>query len=255
MALVLIAGMASPAFAQSSKGVPPTFEDTFTTNVAPDHTEVGDTGSLPATSQNPGGSGALNSIAGSLSSIDTEDMYEICITDHNAFTAQVAGSQFDTQLFLFDSIGLGVYSNDDDQVIFGPSFLPSGHPNSPSADGTYYLAISEFDNEPNNAGGLIFENVGFTAINAPDLAAGGGSAITGWNGATDFGDFGTYSIVLTGVSATGCEAVGGESLSIDSTALILAGAQSFSWMIPLMLSVLGIGLFVVSRKSKNSAFI
>ncbi len=43
--------------------------------------------------------------------------------------------------------------------------------------------------------------------------------------------------------------VGGELLPIESTALILAGAQSFSWMIPLMLSVLGIGLFVVSRKS------
>ena len=46
--------------------------------------------------------------------------------------------------------------------------------------------------------------------------------------------------------------VGGEFLSIDSTALILAGAQSFSWMIPVVLSVLGIGLFVVSRKSENS---
>ena len=46
--------------------------------------------------------------------------------------------------------------------------------------------------------------------------------------------------------------VGGEFLSIDSTALILAGAQSFSWMIPVVLSVLGIGLFAVSRKSENS---
>ena len=46
-----------------------------------------------------------------------------------------------------------------------------------------------------------------------------------------------------------CPVVGGELLPIDSTALILAGAQSFSWMIPVTLSVLGIGLFVVSRKS------
>jgi len=44
--------------------------------------------------------------------------------------------------------------------------------------------------------------------------------------------------------------VGGEFLPIDSTALMLAGAQSFSWMIPVVLSVLGIGLFVVSRKSE-----
>jgi len=46
--------------------------------------------------------------------------------------------------------------------------------------------------------------------------------------------------------------VGGLSLPIETTSLILAGAQSFSWMIPVVLSVLGIGLFVVSRKSKNS---
>jgi len=44
--------------------------------------------------------------------------------------------------------------------------------------------------------------------------------------------------------------VGGEFLVTDSTALLLAGAQSFSWMIPVVLSVLGIGLFVVSRKSE-----
>jgi len=44
--------------------------------------------------------------------------------------------------------------------------------------------------------------------------------------------------------------VGGEFLPIDSTALLLAGAQTFSWMIPVVLSILGIGLFVVSRKSE-----
>ncbi len=46
--------------------------------------------------------------------------------------------------------------------------------------------------------------------------------------------------------------VGGEIIPIESTALMLAGAQTFSWMIPVVLSVLGIGLFVVTRKSENS---
>ena len=46
--------------------------------------------------------------------------------------------------------------------------------------------------------------------------------------------------------------VGGEFLPIESTSLLLAGAQSFSWMIPLVLAGLGIGLFVASRKSENS---
>jgi len=46
------------------------------------------------------------------------------------------------------------------------------------------------------------------------------------------------------------ELVGGELLPIDSTALLLAGAQTFSWMIPVLLSGIGIGLFVASRKSE-----
>jgi len=44
--------------------------------------------------------------------------------------------------------------------------------------------------------------------------------------------------------------VGGEIIPIEQTSLLLASAQTFSWMIPVILSVLGIGLFVVSRKSE-----
>ena len=43
--------------------------------------------------------------------------------------------------------------------------------------------------------------------------------------------------------------IGGEIIPIEATSLILAGAQSFSWMIPVILSGIGIGLFIVSRKS------
>jgi len=48
------------------------------------------------------------------------------------------------------------------------------------------------------------------------------------------------------------QVVGEEIIPIDTTFPLLASAQTFSWMIPVILSVLGIGLFVVSRKSKNS---
>ena len=44
------------------------------------------------------------------------------------------------------------------------------------------------------------------------------------------------------------QVIGGEIIPIESTSLLLAGAQSFSWMIPVTLSILGIGLFVVYRK-------
>ena len=48
-----------------------------------------------------------------------------------------------------------------------------------------------------------------------------------------------------------CAEVGGVIVPLENTSLLVAGAQSFSWMIPVVLSVLGIGLFVF-RKSENS---
>jgi len=59
------------------------------------------------------------------------------------------------------------------------------------------------------------------------------------------------SLIAKGLG-DGCNVVGGELIPIETTSLLLASAQSFSWIIPVVLSVLGIGLFVVSRKSENS---
>jgi len=42
--------------------------------------------------------------------------------------------------------------------------------------------------------------------------------------------------------------VGGTDLTVDTAALLLAGAQSTSWMIPIVLSAVGIGLILVRRK-------
>jgi len=50
--------------------------------------------------------------------------------------------------------------------------------------------------------------------------------------------------------ASPCGPVGGDFLKVDNTVLLLAGAQSTTWLIPVVLSVVGIGLFVVSRKSE-----
>jgi len=45
--------------------------------------------------------------------------------------------------------------------------------------------------------------------------------------------------------------VGGELLAIDTTALLLAGVQSISmWMIPVVISGAGIGMFVIMRSRK-----
>jgi len=59
-------------------------------------------------------------------------------------------------------------------------------------------------------------------------------------------------IQLLSVRVVNPTPVGGELIPIESTALLLANTQTFSWMIPVILSGIGIGLFVVSRKPENS---
>jgi hypothetical protein len=119
-------------------------------------------------------------------------MYCINLTGSGTFSATTVGlAGFDTQLFLFDSPGLGVYANDDD-VAF-QSTLPAGHALTPTTAGLCYLAISGFDLDPVSAGGQIFPNT-FTGVHGP-TGLGGGSAISGWTGTGVFGD---YIIALTG---------------------------------------------------------
>ena len=51
--------------------------------------------------------------------------------------------------------------------------------------------------------------------------------------------FATYFVV----------AIGGTSVPIDQTALLLAGVQSISmWMIPVVIAGVGIGVFVIKRR-------
>jgi hypothetical protein len=80
---------------------------------------------------------------------------------------------------------------------------------------------------------------------------------------------GTSEVTVTEVVLAGCkglshveyfiddgvppdEVIGGQFIPIDTISLLLAGAQSTSWMMPVVLSLVGIGLFLSSKKSKNS---
>ncbi len=70
--------------------------------------------------------------------------------------------------------------------------------------------------------------------------------------ASSVGRMGTCTCIENCDSQQPTTPVGGEFLPIKTTSLLLAGAQTFSWMIPLVLSGIGIGLVVFSRKSENS---
>lgn len=164
--------------------------------------EVGDAGRLPATAQQPVGSGPLDSISGTLSAPGDVDLYRICLTGGGTFSASTLGtpgSLLDTQLFLFGAGGLGIEANDDSGGTFR-SLLPAGGL-APATPGVYYLGISAFDddpasNSPASAAGLIFPNT-FSGVVGP-TGPGGGSPLADWTGNT--GESGTYSITLTGAT-------------------------------------------------------
>lgn len=154
-------------------------------------TEVGDAGQLPASAQWPVGVGSLNTIFGTLG-VNDADMYRIILTGGGTFSASTVnlGTSIDTQLFLFDSAGIGVYANDDSVGL--QSTLPSGHALTPAAGGVYYLVITRFDLDPASLGVQIFPDTPFTGVHAPNLY----TAIDGYVGF--YSTPGAYQIDLTG---------------------------------------------------------
>jgi hypothetical protein len=148
--------------------------------------------------------GPASSIAGSLlsfgscaSTANDVDMYLIRICDPATFSATtVGGTTMDTQLFLFDSAGLGVVLDDDCPAGTLQSCLGSTIVGTRPL-GNYYLAISGDNQDPLDAGGaLIWANTPFNVERAPD-GPGAANALASW----DTGGFnsGAYTIALTGV--------------------------------------------------------
>ena len=45
------------------------------------------------------------------------------------------------------------------------------------------------------------------------------------------------------------QVIGGQLIPIETTSLLLAGAQSTTWMIPVVLSIVGIGLVFLRKRA------
>jgi len=162
--------------------------------------EQGDAGDLTNNAQDVMGNGDISAIVGNLESASA-DMYRFDICDPGLFSASsVGGTNIDTQLFLFDSSGLGIVFNDDAPGLFVlQSSLTSTFITSP---GTYYLAISTYDTDPLTEESLpIWNDVPFAVERAPD-GTGAGGTVAQWE-FDEFADDGSYTIFLTGVVATG----------------------------------------------------
>jgi MYXO-CTERM domain-containing protein len=158
----------------------------------------------------------VTEIQGSLSSDPTAvSLFEIDIMnplDFSAFTVDAGPFEIpDTELFLFDSTGQGVYFNDDDSAGDTLSCLPSADLTNPCATdadglgpqtaGIYYLAITRSADGPLDASdNEIFTNVLSTDVVGPNSGVG---ALAGWDdGAFTQPNFDlvNYDILLTGTT-------------------------------------------------------
>jgi hypothetical protein len=155
--------------------------------------EQGDAGALPATAQDLTGPG-LETINGSVADAEDIDMYRVCLDGGGTFSASaVGGTAVDTQLFLFDSSGRGVYANDDERETVFQSLLPAGHALTPQAQGEYFLAVGAYNLDPVSGSGLIFPSTdGVVGPTGP----GGANPVTAWGGRP--GGPGPYTLFLTG---------------------------------------------------------
>ena len=154
-----------------------------------------DAGDLPATAQIiTGADGPFASIGGDLAANDV-DMFEINICDPSTFSANLNDprTNFDTQLWLFNSAGVGVAFNDDIATGSSRSFIDNS---LVSAPGQYFLAINRFNRDALDAdGALLWINTPFTGVRAPD-GPGAANPVASWTGTTSAG---TYLMSLTGV--------------------------------------------------------
>lgn len=160
--------------------------------------EVGDAGQNGiAAAQVVSGSGTLNEINGILAFEGNDvDVYQIMITDFTSFSAETAGP-LDTMLWLFKADGTGQVANDDYSGISPLSRITN---QGVFANGVYYIAVSTFNNQPQDAGGAF----SFTATSwpGPDTNQlqpnGAAGPFEQWTGDLDPG--GGYQIFFTGAS-------------------------------------------------------
>lgn len=161
--------------------------------VASAASEVGDAGELPATAQDLTGA-PFALVDGTLATGHDADVYRVCLQGDGSFSATtVGGSSVDTQLFLHEAGGRGVYANDDAPPT-RQSTLPAGHPLTPASAGVYLLAISAYDRDPASMG-EIFADAG--RVVGP-TGPGGIGPLVSWTGSP--GQAGAYSIALTGTA-------------------------------------------------------
>ncbi len=161
-------------------------------------TESGDAGQTLATAAviTPGSATGipgtpLTSISGAITS-GNADLFQFLITGSTFSASTIGGSTFDTQLFLFNSSGLGIFTNDDSGGGLQSAFTVTG-----LTAGIYYLGISGFNYDPlTGTGAVVFPTANPVS---PGTALAGTGVLSSWGTATT-SSLGSYTIALTGAA-------------------------------------------------------
>lgn len=186
--------------------------------------EMGDAGQSLETAQivnSPTSAVIFDAISGSLNPETDVDLYQIFLLEGQPFTAStVRGTSINTQLFLFDGDGLGLFANND-SVGF-QSTVPLYQPFIPNRSGTYYLAISSYDNDPRSSRGEIFN-----AVETPN-PPGAGFPLIGWSEMpripTVRPSNGPYTITLS-TRGEGLQVQSGRTLALVGNQVRLEGGR------------------------------
>lgn len=173
--------------------------------------ETTDAGSTIASAvQVPGGA---TSITGSLSSTDKVDIFGFN-WGGGGFFVNTSTTSWDTQLFLFDSAGHGLYANDDGGS-FG--FGLGSYLDAVLSAGQYFLAITEYNLDARNlANQLIFPSSPFGPIHTPSAAD---TTLDHWGGGS--GSAGAYELIFR--SSTGQEVQTGDGTVPEPSVIALMG--------------------------------
>ena len=124
------------------------------------------------------------------------------------------------------------------------SKIDSSSPFAPTTPGEYLLAIHPFFSEPLDGGAFMIGSFVFDDGTYFDLTG----TVDEWNGANI--EEGNYEIALDGVSR--CMTVGGESLPVDASALMLGGIQSSAmWMLPVLAGTIGTSVWVILARMQK----
>ncbi|MFQ3610572.1 MAG: DVUA0089 family protein [Fimbriimonadales bacterium] len=187
----------------------------------------GDAGDLPATAQivslpdRQPCQDPVTRIRGDFQGNNDADMYVICITEPDSFSATtLGGSDRDTMLWLFRCDGTGVLFNDDAASSSTQSelFNQSGCISEP---GIYLLAITTYERYAVDANGQRIWNNNSTGVHCPN-GPGAANPIAGWAGSTVVSG-GLYNITLQGayfVSDQGCSSGTACDGDIDNNGIV-----------------------------------